>query len=870
MKLLKNCMIVVLCFLTCSMSFTGCRKSSNDNSSSSITTPVITLDGGVVTWQAVDGADKYELYINGAKSETLKSQRYSLENLSPGTYEIYIAAISSDGTAVGSQSNKVSYTKQDQSLTATKASITATLADASYSYNGTFGTVCNTVIDRQLLDKQLWANFVDQFRSNTDGATLGWRGEFWGKMMIGACEIYEQTGDQELYSVLQTTVKDMLTTQSKDGRISTYGRLSEGDKTEFYGWDMWCRKYVIEGMEYFYGICTDDSLKQKLVASMNAQMDYILKYVGKDKIEILDTASQWSGLPSASILEAINKLYIITNDQKYLDFAQYLAESGGCKSGNQVEQAVANTTLPYQWGAPKAYELTSYFHGLLGYYNITGDSKYKTAVVNYAYDLLKSEITVTGGMGCKVEEFNYGAREQANPSYTGAMLETCATVTMLRFFYDVYLLTGDTVFVDSIERTLYNQLIGAFDTDDVYDHAFTSYSALVFGIKPSAAAGGCSMPGTEYGAYGCCQAFSATGVGTIHYLQYQKNDDGILVNLYLDGQVGAKTPSGKDLSFTTETNYPYNGAIKIKINQSADEKYTIGLRIPSWSTNTTVSVNSKEQSGVTPGGYFTLSRNWKDGDEIVINMDMHVTLQYGSADCSDSDAQYNAAVLRGPIALARDARLDNGKIFETVNFKTNSNGEVELVPSHTAGFKTMCEFEATLTDGSKIHLVDYGSVGKTFSDESVFSVFLPTTNYWKAKANIDSGVALVCSENNTLFSKLDSGLFGQRGLYYDYKGLSDHLFKFVDRGNDYYSIEFLKSAKTITVNASDGRLTESDYTGDDTQLFSLTRIGLYSLKIISKYNDKLVSVDSQNDADYLYSEADSGKQKWKIIGVSGE
>lgn len=866
MKLFKRCLIVILCILTCSTSFTGCQKSSKDNR---ITTPVIALEGEVITWKPVEGADKYELYINGAKSDTLKSQRYSLENLSPGTYEFYIKAISSDGKIVGNPSNKLSYAKQDQSLAATKADISATLADATYAYNGLFGTVCNTVVDRQLLDTQLWANFVDQFRSNTDGPTLGWRGEFWGKMMIGACEIYEQTGDQKLYSVLLATVKDMLTTQSSDGRISTYGRLSKGDKTEFYGWDMWCRKYVLEGMEYFYGICTDNSFKQKLVASMNAQMDYIFKYVGKGKIEILDTASQWSGLPSASILEAINKLYIITKDQKYLDFAKYLAESGGCKSGNQVEQAVANTTLPYQWGAPKAYELTSYFHGLLGYYNLTGDSKYKTAVVNYAYDLLKSEITVTGGMGCKVEEFNYGAREQANPSYTGVMMETCATVTLLRFFYDVYLLTGDTAFVDSIERTYYNQLLGSFDTDKVYDHTFISYSSLVFGTKPSSAAGGCSMPGTEYGAYGCCQAFSAAGVGIIHYLQYQKYADGFMVNLYLDGKVGTKTPSGKDMSFTTETNYPYNGAIKIKINQAAEEKYVIKLRIPSWSTKTTVSVNGKAQSGITPGGYFTLSRNWKDGDEIVLGMDMRVTLQYGSPDCSDSDAQYNVAVLRGPIALARDTRLDNGKIFETINFKKDKNGEVELVPSSTAGFKTMCEFEATLTDGRKIHLIDFASAGKTFSDESVFSVFLPTTNYWKAKANIDSGVALVCSENNTLFSKLDNGLFGQRGLYYDYKSLSDHRFKFVSRNDGYYSIEFLKTGKTLTVNPSDGRLTDSTYTGEDTQLFSLTRIGLYCLKITSKLNGKLISVDSENDADYLYSEANSGKQKWKIIGASG-
>lgn len=866
MKLLKKCIIVILCLSTCSTAFAGCGKKDN----ASITAPVITLDDKVITWQAVEGADKYELYINDVKSETLKSKRYSLENLSPGTYEIYVVAKSPDGNMSSDKSNKLSYIKQDKSLDVVKADISSTLSDATYSYNGTFGAVSNMVLEQQLLDKQLWSDFVNQFRSNTDGSTLGWRGEFWGKMMIGACEMYQQTGNQELYSVLQKTVEDILTTQSKDGRISTYGRLSQGDTSEFYGWDMWCRKYVIEGMEYFYDICSDAALKQKLVNSMNAQMDYIFQYVGPGKIEILDSASQWGGLPSASILEAINKLYTITNDQKYLDFAKYLAESGGSKYGNQVEQAVANTTLPYQWGSPKAYELTSFFHGLLGYYNLTGDGKYKTAAVNYAYDLLKSEVTVTGGVGCKVEEFNYGARQQANPSYNGAMLETCATTTLIRFFYDVYRVTGDTVFVDTMERTLYNQLISAVDTNNNHEQVFTSYFSLVFGTKPASSAGGCSMPGTEYGGYGCCQAFGATGVGMIHYLQYQKISEGFLFNLYLDGQVQTKTPSGNDVSFTTETNYPYNGAIKITVKQPTSEKYSINLRIPSWSKNTTISINGKVQSGVTPGEYFTLSRNWNDGDEIIINMDMQATLQYGSADCADPDAQYNAAVIKGPIVLARDIRLDNGQMFETVNFDTDENDQIKLVPSDTANFNTMCEYEATLTNGKKIHLVDFASAGKTYNDESLYSVFLPTTNYWKDKANMDKGVALVCSENETLFSKLDNGLFGQRGLYYDYKNLSDYSFKFIDRGNGYYSITYVSSGKTLTVRSTDGKFIESDYTGDDTQLFSLSRIGLYAVKIISKTNGALISASSESDENNLYSEADSGKQKWKMIGVSGE
>ena len=101
----------------------------------------------------------------------------------------------------------------------------------------------------QLKDRELWAKFVDQFRTQPDAENFGWRGEFWGKMMRGASLVYEYSQDAELYDVLTESVKDMLSTAEADGRVSTYVR-----EKEFDAWDIWCRKYVILGMEYYLEI----------------------------------------------------------------------------------------------------------------------------------------------------------------------------------------------------------------------------------------------------------------------------------------------------------------------------------------------------------------------------------------------------------------------------------------------------------------------------------------------------------------------------------------------------------------------------------------------------------------------------------------
>ena len=86
-------------------------------------------------------------------------------------------------------------------------------------------------------DELLWKLLVKPFRTAPDGDRATWKGEFWGKFMRGCALICAYTQDDALYSVLEDSVRDMLTTQDIRGRFSTYSL-----ETEFTGWDIWCRK----------------------------------------------------------------------------------------------------------------------------------------------------------------------------------------------------------------------------------------------------------------------------------------------------------------------------------------------------------------------------------------------------------------------------------------------------------------------------------------------------------------------------------------------------------------------------------------------------------------------------------------------------
>lgn len=830
-----------------------------DNGGVKLTAPELSLSGNYAYWSIIDDADSYGVYIADRHVTDVTSVRYSLASLAPGSYKVEVTA--KYGGKESKKSNAVTYVKAQAPSGEKPAYVYSELQNGAYDYSGLLKTVTDIAVDRQLYDEKLWETFVDQFRDKSD-IDGGFRGEFWGKHMIGACLIYDQTKDEKLYKILEATVKDMLTTQADDGRISSYGRLSENER-EFSDWDVWSRKYVFMGMEYFYDICKDEKLKAELADSMLGQLDYIMKYVGDGKeLNINDTGINFKGLASSSILEAIVKLYTITGEQRVLDFATYIIDNGGTAITNLIDRAVENTALPYQWGAPKGYEHTSFFEGVLDYYMVTGNTRLLKAVTNYAYALLNSEIVVTGGAGYHSEQFNHATVEQANPENDEANLETCVTVTILRYLYKSYLLTGDTVFLDAFEKNFYNQMVGAVDTENNFPHPFSSYFNLMFAPKFRASGGGISINSNYIHAYGCCIAYGATGIGMIHKAAQTATDTGFNVNLYLNGTVTANLPSGSAVSLTTQTNYPNSSTVKITVGAQKAENFDINLRIPEWSESTSVSINGKRISGASAGGYCTLSREWKNGDEIILSLDMRATLFYGSEECSNPNAKYNVAVLKGPIVLARDARLGEN-IFQTVDIATDANGKVVLEADNTADFNTICEYKVKLKDDSYIHMIDYASAGKTYDEASLLTVFMPTTDYWKTDTAVEGGIALVNAANLSV-ALIEDGELTAGDHYYNYDDLSECKLYFTSRGDGYYSLSFGNGDKVLTAGA-DGKITEKPYTGSDRQLFSVKKCSLYNNKIVCKHNGQLISGGGPNGIVWMYPEVDSNVQHWKFI-----
>ena len=606
----------------------------------------------------------------------------------------------------------------------------------SYDYRGYLDDSVRFIEELQLNDRPLWSKFVQVFVDRPDGENRGWRGEYWGKMMRGGCITYQYTQSPALLETLTAATRALLETADGDGRISSYEK-----EEEYKGWDVWSRKYVLLGLEHFYEICTDEELKREVLRAACAHADYMLATLGEGKIDITTATNNWEGVNSSSVLEPMVRLFALTGEQKYLDFATYIVERGGGQFENIFQTAYENEKPLHEYRITKAYETISCFEGLLEYYRVTGIEKWREAAINLGRRIRESEVSVIGTGGCWHELFDNTKARQLATNYTGVQQETCVSVTWMKFCLQLLCLTGESAFADEIEKTIYNALLGAVNHERCPQHGglpFDSYSPILFGARAREVGGKQTLADGSH--YGCCASIGAAGTGMIPLSSMLLREDGVAVNLYIPGTAALSTPTGAPLEISVKTNYPADGAISMVVDTTDDQPFMLALRVPAWSHLTTLAVNGQLFDAV-PGKYAEITRVWKCGDTVELFLDMRTELIRPEGQLPDRNSPHHVALRRGPLTLARDARLP-GDIHAPVSFATDAQGFVEVVPAPAPDFPCYHAFYAKQKSGEDIVLVDYASAGKKWGNRALMSAWMPTRRY----AEVDLSKPFVIKE----------------------------------------------------------------------------------------------------------------------------
>lgn len=588
------------------------------------------------------------------------------------------------------------------------------LKNGEYKIGGYAKSIIDYTIQNQLLDEKTWALFVEQFRRHTDTGN-DWKGEYWGKMMRGGCLTYSATKNEKLFKVLTATVKDMLSVQEKSGRIS-----SRPENDEFRFWDLWCRKYILLGCEYYLEICKSDRLRKKIIYAMQRHANYIIKRIGegKNKIGILETSSFFGALNSCSILEPMVKLYGLTGDKKYLDFSEYIVNTGCCKDFDLYKVCLKKELYPYQFPQTKAYEMMSCIEGILELYKYTENKDYFVAVENFIDMIVNTDYTITGSSACMHEFFDNSSITQTEPFKYELGQETCVTVTFIKLCAKMFAVTGEPKYTEFIEKSGYNVLFGAVndqkqtmknvkaavekENGEKYypEHEafpFDSYSPSYMD-KRGKGIGGFKLLGNGR-SYGCCACIGSAGTAIFGLFGIMKGESGYYINLFNDGIL--KTD---DIKISVKANVYTKNFAKIKVTGKG-KVFSVNIRKPSWAENIAIYIDGENVDFNEEKGYIKLIQEWNT-DEIIVKFKSPIKMHLLNG---------KVAYTKGPIVLARDCRLDDIAKLLNVMAKDGKNVSAKIV-KNIKFYNNVTVSVKTKDDN--ILLCDYSSAGKNYDEDN--------------------------------------------------------------------------------------------------------------------------------------------------------
>ena len=551
---------------------------------------------------------------------------------------------------------------------------------------------------------------VEPFRHKNE--THLWQSEFWGKWMLGAVASWEYTHDKELMVMIDQAVLSLLETQLPDGYIGNYP-----PENQLTNWDIWGRKYTLLGLIRYHDI----SGNKKALKAARDLADHLMTQLGPGKTNIIATGN-YHGMASSSILEPVMLLYNKTQNEQYLAFARYIVHQWETPEGPRlISKALAGVNVadrfppPRAWFSPengqKAYEMMSCYDGLLELYRVTGEPDYLRAVEMTVENILEEEINIAGS-GTSFECWYHGKEKQTIPTFH--TMETCVMTTWLKLNHNLLCLTGKSGYADNIELTYYNALLAStrYDGSEI-----TMYSPLLGHRGPGARQ--CNMD------INCCSANGPRGYLMVPRYAVMTAPGDIYVNLYGESTATATLPANNTVRLEQNTEYPVHGRILIKINPETEETFTISLRIPHWSKQTSIQVNGNHIDGIDPGTYKKITRMWNKGDQIELQLDLRGRLVRQNN---------HVAILRGPIVLARDSRFGDGYVDEAaviqdkdgyVDLTLTTEKPEEVWMSVTAPVNLGTDIEATTDPPVRIHFCDFCSAGNTWDRSTRYRVWLP-------------------------------------------------------------------------------------------------------------------------------------------------
>ena len=292
-----------------------------------------------------------------------------------------------------------------------------------------------------------------------------------------------------------------------------------------------------------------------------------------------------------------------------------------------------------------------YYAGAADVYAETGEKALVKALDRLWDNIVNKKMYVTGACG----QSHHGASSKVDfvheafideymmPNLT-AYNETCANICNAMFSFRMLGIHGQAKFADIMELVLYNSALSGISVEGTH----------YFYTNPLRRTRDHLMDTTDqqtrepYINCFCCPPNLVRTIAKVSGWAYSLAKNGVAVNLYGGNTLDTKLPDGSELKLKQETQYPWNGTVRITVDACKDTPFDIMLRIPAWAEGSMIRVNGKTLSAeITPGTFARINRQWKPGDVIKLDVLMRARLLSGHPRIEEIRNQ--AAIKRGPV-----------------------------------------------------------------------------------------------------------------------------------------------------------------------------------------------------------------------------
>jgi DUF1680 family protein len=511
------------------------------------------------------------------------------------------------------------------------------------------------------------------------------------KVIEGASYTLRLEPDAELERYVAKLADLIAAAQEDDGYLYTWRTVDPRGLDENR-----CGKTPWSNLSFGHELYNAGHLYEAAIAYYQATGNRTLLDAALKNAELIDKEfgpGRRMGPPGHQEIEiGLCKLYRLTGDERYLKLAKFFLDVRGHQHGGRELYAAKRQdhkpVLEQTEAVGHAVRAGYMYSAMADVAALTGDSNYIKAIDTIWENVVSKKQYITGSVGARHKDEAFGDDYEL-PNKT-AYNETCAAIANMMWNHWLFLLHGDAKYIDVLERVLYNGFLsGVSLSGDKFFYCNPLESDGKWKFNKGWAT---RFP---WSASMCCPTNVTRFLPSLPGYVYACRGDIIYVNLFMSGEAKIEA-GGNKILLRQETDYPWEGDVKIAVEPERPAEFAIYIRIPCWARgapmpsdlyryakedkdDVLLKLNGRPIGLGIEKGFARIRRIWTKGNVIELHLPMRVQRVLCNEKAEENRGK--VALERGPVVYCAEwfdngGKVNNIKVADEDEFDVTYTGEL--------------------------------------------------------------------------------------------------------------------------------------------------------------------------------------------------